>query len=375
MRLNILYIIDNPQLYGSEIHLLDIVKYMKEIHNIKIIALKNGPLLNLFNKINVNYEIVPTGYIMSLQTLRKIRTIIKEFKPSIVHAHQPKALFIGGGVAKCCKISLISTIHSQAIDHAMIYKGLKREIVYFAHSFFSFISQLLSKKIIFVNNCMFQSSKFPRKSVMLYNWVQSEISLESKKIRFVKKEYDRIKFLVIGSVTFAKGFDLLFQFIEKLLNGSCSLDFTVDILGGIDEKFLSDQKKLFSPIVFKKIKFHGYLSNKEEYFRNSDIFILFSRSETFGLVYAEAMAYGLPIIAGDLPVLNEIIPSINSLSFDLDVHISYLKKLKLDESFKKEIFTLNREKVCANFEYYCNMELLEKLYESVISNKKGSDHE
>ena len=60
--------------------------------------------------------------------------------------------------------------------------------------------------------------------------------------------------------------------------------------------------KIKDKTVFKKIKdkieYKGIL-NKEElmkYYRKSDIFIMPSIKETFGLVYAEAMSQGLPVI-------------------------------------------------------------------------------
>ena len=58
-------------------------------------------------------------------------------------------------------------------------------------------------------------------------------------------------------------------------------------------------RKLFDTIVQKEyVEYKGIL-NKEELlaeYRKSDLFILLSKTETFGLVYAEALSQGLPIL-------------------------------------------------------------------------------
>lgn len=55
----------------------------------------------------------------------------------------------------------------------------------------------------------------------------------------------------------------------------------------------------YNSIIKKKyVKYEGFLSKEEliEKYRESNIFVLLSKRETFGLVYAEAMSQGLPII-------------------------------------------------------------------------------
>ena len=59
----------------------------------------------------------------------------------------------------------------------------------------------------------------------------------------------------------------------------------------------------------KKVILHGALSEKRLYkiFSNSDIFILTSRYESFGLVLIEAMASGLPIVASNILAVRNVV--------------------------------------------------------------------
>jgi len=59
----------------------------------------------------------------------------------------------------------------------------------------------------------------------------------------------------------------------------------------------------------ERVRFLGYVPNEElpTYYRRSDIFVLPSATESFGLVFAEAMSCGLPIAASDVGGIPETV--------------------------------------------------------------------
>ena len=52
----------------------------------------------------------------------------------------------------------------------------------------------------------------------------------------------------------------------------------------------------------------------DDYYRAADLFVLTSQMEGFGLVYAEALAHGLPVVAHDSPVTRFVTGGLASLS-------------------------------------------------------------
>jgi glycosyltransferase involved in cell wall biosynthesis len=58
-----------------------------------------------------------------------------------------------------------------------------------------------------------------------------------------------------------------------------------------------------------RVKFLGYVPNEElpRHYRRSDIFVLPSATESFGLVFAEAMSCGLPIVASNVGGIPETV--------------------------------------------------------------------
>ncbi|MBN2424478.1 MAG: glycosyltransferase family 4 protein [Calditrichaceae bacterium] len=59
------------------------------------------------------------------------------------------------------------------------------------------------------------------------------------------------------------------------------------------------------------ITFHGDIGDRVQiagFFKNADIFCMPSYHETFGLVYLEALASGIPVVAYDAAAVSEVIP-------------------------------------------------------------------
>lgn len=120
----------------------------------------------------------------------------------------------------------------------------------------------------------------------------------NKKIRFKTK--DTTKFLYLGRIHPIKGIDLLIETWAdiELEYQNCSLE----ICGYYEDvQYYNHLKKMVKKLGLKKIFFSEKVSGleKEKKYLDNDIFIMPSKSENFGLVIAEAMSYGLPVITSN----------------------------------------------------------------------------
>lgn len=107
------------------------------------------------------------------------------------------------------------------------------------------------------------------------------------------KEYNtpgKLTILFVGEVTKNKNIDTILQVAH--LREKCGEQVRVNIIGDVIDTECA--KLLEDPLV----EYHNRLSQEAliHYFRNADIFLMPSHTETFGLVYAEAMSQGLPIL-------------------------------------------------------------------------------
>lgn len=109
----------------------------------------------------------------------------------------------------------------------------------------------------------------------------------------------RRKILFVGRIHRKKGIDLL-------ISAFCEIsrefpDWDLHIVGRLEENddYVNNIKKLiFDSAASSRVFLHGEFigSKKISAFKNSNLFVLPSHSENFGISVAEAMAYSLPVI-------------------------------------------------------------------------------
>ena len=113
------------------------------------------------------------------------------------------------------------------------------------------------------------------------------------------------RFLSVGRFSKGhKGFDILIRAFARFAEKN--KDWTLEIVGEGPEELL--YRSLIKKYHLEnRICLSPFTKNVQYHYTNSDVYILSSRWEGFGLVLIEAMAHGLPIISSDLPVTRELL--------------------------------------------------------------------
>lgn len=104
--------------------------------------------------------------------------------------------------------------------------------------------------------------------------------------------------LSIGRLSANKGFDDLIEVFKEINKADKEITFVI-VGSGEEENKLKQQ--ISKNRLTKKVIFTGFLNKNKlhEYYSRASIFLLGSRSEAFGLVLIEAMAFGIPCLAFD----------------------------------------------------------------------------
>lgn len=102
---------------------------------------------------------------------------------------------------------------------------------------------------------------------------------------------DFIRLLYVGLVNFNKNIEATQK--ARAILGRKGIESRLDIVGRVKSKML--YKKIMN---YPDSYYHPPKKEAEliDYYRQADIFVMPSRTESFGLVYAEAMSQGLPVI-------------------------------------------------------------------------------
>lgn len=189
------------------------------------------------------------------------------------------------------------------------------------------------------------------------------LDLESVKIQDnyqdVDNKYDFIKnkkvVFLIGQLKKRKGYDI---FLEVAKHISEERDDVVFILAsGTNNK--QEIKRINDEItnlnMNEKIKFLFKISNEERNFlyKHTDIYLMPSRYEGFGLSAIEAGYNGALVVASDVPALNEFLENDkNALLFENGNITDAVKKIRIAFNLtveRKQILIDNMSKTCENF--------------------------
>jgi glycosyltransferase involved in cell wall biosynthesis len=148
---------------------------------------------------------------------------------------------------------------------------------------------------------------------------------------------DPPKIVVVGRLSAEKNHAFLLRVLAEL----DEVPLTLWIVGaGPEERRL---KALVERLSLKnRVKFYGYCTDITEILSYSDIHVMPTRSEGFGLVAAEAMAAGLPSVVTDLPVLREVLGEEGFSAFfaplnDRTVFVAQLRRLLLDPALRRRM--------------------------------------
>jgi glycosyltransferase involved in cell wall biosynthesis len=302
--MKILFVITGLGMGGAEIQVVSLADRLSKLgHEITVISI-TGQQKVFFNdkKINViNLDSNKTIKSFFLMIFR-IKRILKEINPDIVHSHMVHANLISRLLRLTTKINrLVCTAHSTNEG------GRIRSIAYrstnFLCDYFTNVSNVASQT--FVNKGIVKEGGIH----CVYNGIDTEkftfnSSSRDKIINEFKiSKKDRI-FIAVGRFTDPKDYPNLLSAYVTLVKKN---DHTHLIIVGDGPLRADIERFITQNDLGNSITLTGVRSDIAELMSASDFFILPSKFEGFGLVVAEAMACNRLVIATDSGGVKEVL--------------------------------------------------------------------
>lgn len=235
--------------------------------NAKEIGRENSVSLSILKYINNKYDLV---IISSYSSPTEMLAMIK-----LMFLKIPYILTVDGGIIKKDRMLIkilkrffignasywLST--SKETDRYLQYYGAKKGFIY-RYPFTTLFNKDIEKE--FIN----QNEK---------NKLKDNLGFSNKKV-----------VLAVGQFIHRKGFDILLKCCKNL-----DPDIAIVIIGG---EITKEYRVIIDNMNLKNVHFPGFKFKEElkEFYRMSDVFVLPTREDIWGLVVNEAMAYGLPVI-------------------------------------------------------------------------------
>lgn len=209
-------------------------------------------------------------------------------KPDVIHAHFYSIAAIASVLKQKFDVPFVVTEHSSKLNRNI--KEISELDVKLAQKAYK-----NADRVVTVSNALAKNLKenFGVDAVVIHNIV------DVAHFQYAKRTpKDVFTFVSVGNIIKIKGFDFLIEAFADAFNDDKSVSLKIVGAGPemgnlktlVNQRDMNDRIFLLGEVGRDKL---------EEIYQEGDAFVLASRSETFGVVFIEAMATGLPVIATD----------------------------------------------------------------------------
>ncbi|HFK1497450.1 TPA: glycosyltransferase family 4 protein [Bacillus paranthracis] len=284
-----------------------------------------------------NRKIGTQNPIITLSILCRIYKFIKTNNIKIIHCHNSFSLKFGYLIKKVLKVKVIFTVH----DTNAYYKELNKYPV---------------DKYIAVSQSVYKNVKkyVPEDKIeVIYNGVDLKRFINASKYHEKNSKSFNIA-CVARIMPEKKGQDILIKALSILKKQYKYENFKCFFAGAIhNQESMDELIKLIKKLDLERnIQFMGNVEQIEKLYANTNVFVLPSRYEGFGLVVVEALASGCKVIVSKLDGPLEIIKENQEYGL-------YFEKENYEELAEK-LYLLTQNVDC-NKEYSDSRKILEYL--------------
>lgn len=307
-----------------------------DVNKIVIVSLSNGYDYEMYEKLKylgVDFFFLDTKF--NIFKIKKIFFILMaKYNFDVIHSNcflpDVLSLFIN-------HTNKVSTIHCNYFKEYEFKFGFLGKIFSFLHKY----SLNRFKKRICISNSL-KTELLQHDSSVAYTVVNNGIikDINYKKggnnISIPNSNYNIV---FVGTLDKNKNPELLLRAMSLM---RLNEDYTVNFLGsGELMPKLLDKYSKFKYNIF----FHGHIKNVSDFYEKSNLFVLCSKREGFGLAYAEALQFGCDTLVSDIPAFNEILSEKTNRhdKFKVNLFFDFYSKLENILSLKGNCEVLNED--------------------------------
>lgn len=246
-------------------------------------------------------------YGVSVKNIEVVKGVIREFSPDLIHVHGYHTLFSPEMIFVIKKYyPEIPVVFSPHLDVA--------RSTFAGKYFWRFYNLLIGKRLFKLVDHIVSPSEFEAKTLVRQFGIGSDkISVIPHGVDVINtekppKREDKIRILYSGYLIKRKRVDYIVESLRSLAHDFGVEEVVLTVIGDGPEKKrllkLAEKSR-----VMDKIEWKPFLPREEliDEIRNADVFLLLSESEAYGIIVAEALALGTPVIVTKRAALEEFL--------------------------------------------------------------------
>ncbi|MDD4351477.1 MAG: glycosyltransferase family 4 protein [Candidatus Gracilibacteria bacterium] len=365
--MKILYFIDAPRPGGATNQLYTLLKYLDRKKFTPLVAfgdfLELGPWIEQLKKLDIATLKTELTEFNSFKAVKEFQRLYKSAKPDLIHLHlchsgSLRAAFLARHARK---IKIITTEHDP-FPLSFIKKQVKKftlksvdHTIAISEATRNFLSEEYGIK----------GSKLTR----IYNGIDTDVYHEGTVSRNEVLGLESSDFVVtaVSELHPRKGVKYLIKAFSEIKTQDKK---TKLVICGTGEKLIEYQKLVKELDLEDTVRFLGFRKDVPDILRTSDLFVMPSTREAFGLAALEAMATKVPVIASEVGGLKEILTSETGLFVppkNSKALSESILKLKKDDKQRENLVKKAFERVEREFTAPTMAARTMELYEKVAS--------
>lgn len=363
-----MYGLARMQAITDEVIVIDVPR--SELKNDDVETLGSIRVFRLYARSGSNYA--------SLFRVSKIVSIIRSLKADICHIHTSSLFsFVLYVFLKLFGIKTVVTIHGLAHKEKQNAwrkrKSVRNYIKYLSHSFTEFLFLSMCPQFIVDTQYVAEAIQQYKKERKLLRCPTCKVISQGINDDFfqLKRSAHPGQLLSVGSLSKRKGHLLLIEAMAKvvkenptvklnILGALSDTDYYIQMQNSIKEKGLENHITIYPNIGYDEML---------KFYTHAELFVLHTEEESQGIVFCEAMAVGLSIVAtnvGGVPwVVSDGKNGFLSEFGNVDLFAEHIIELLKDAVLQKE-FELNNKKQSLKFNWKTISNEIKAVYDSVI---------
>jgi glycosyltransferase involved in cell wall biosynthesis len=299
---------------GSELYLMHMLPELKKRgYEVQVLIIfpevpeKSKPFFDYFKQHEITTHEIYGYKTLSPTLLFKIRSILKKEKfdivqPNLVHSDLWMAIM---KFFFFRKLKLISVKHGFEEAYAAKYGNnpahLKKTLFFWVQKisgWFINYNVTISKGLydMYVKGGMVSPHKIRN--------IYYGLDLKEKELQVINREPEEKFALILGRLVKYKGHEFLVKAWEKVAAVNSNWKLYITGAGNYEQQLqdMVKQQGLGHSVIFT-----GYQANPHQLIKDSQFMLVTSTWEGFGLIMLESWAHKKPIVAFDVPAMNEVI--------------------------------------------------------------------
>lgn len=292
-------------------------------------------------------------------SIKKIKKLIKYYKPDILHAHYASSFGLIGALTHFHPY-VVSVWGSDVYEYPLAGKIYRKMLEY---------SLRCSDYLLSTSHCMAkETGKYTDKNIYI-----TPFGVDLNLFRPLEKS-DRQSFTIgnIKSLRPVYGIDTLIRAFALLKDCNPELDLRLQIAGeGPAKGELLQLCKDLS--IQNNVEFIGFIANDKlpEVYNQLDVAVFLSRKESFGVAAIEAMACECPVVTsnadGYLEVVEDGVSGFIVESENPAAAAQSIQRLIDDKCLRRQIGSAGRKRAETLFDWNKNVDTMLEIYRQVLN--------